>query len=116
MVGDVELGQRRDFQTFFRAAMTAVPEAVKAIGLLATFGDKTGIDPQGLLMCRRDDAEDRRLVEGDKVKVSGVPPCKSPFVLRTVAAEIAKCSVAWEHQQKSQQMCQKLLLRLLGLA
>jgi hypothetical protein len=61
--GDVEPSQSRDFQTFFRAAMTAVPEVVKAIGLLATFGDKTGIDYQSLLMFRRDYPGDRRLVE-----------------------------------------------------
>lgn len=116
MVRDVEPGQHRDFQTFFRAAMTAVPEAVKALGLFATFGDKTGIDHQGLLMCRRDDAKDRRRVEGDKVKVSGVPPCKGPLVLRTVAAQIPKRRMAWEHKQQSQQVRQKLLLRLLGFA
>ena len=31
-------------EPFFRAAMAAVPEAIEAIGLLATFGDKAGID------------------------------------------------------------------------
>src|SRR6266702_5479807 len=73
VVGDVEPSQRRDFQPFFRAAMTAVPEAVKAIGLLPTFGYETGIDHQGLFMLRRNHRSDRRLVERDKVKVSGVP-------------------------------------------
>ena len=81
--------------------MTPVPEAVKAIGLLPTFSDKTGIEDQGLFMVRRDHLDNRRLVEGDKVKVSGVPPCKGPFVVRTVAAQIPKRRVAWEHQQKS---------------
>src|SRR5262245_57576810 len=81
VVGDVEPSQRRDCQTFVRAAMTAVPAAVKAIGLLATFGYKTGLDSQGLRMFRRDHPGDRRLVEGDKVKVSGVPTCTGPLVI-----------------------------------
>ena len=63
MVGDVEPSQSRDFQTFFRAAMTAIPKAVQAIGLLPTFGYKTGIEHQSLLMGRRDHLDDRRLVE-----------------------------------------------------
>jgi hypothetical protein len=83
--GKVEPSQRRDFQTFFRAAMPAVPEAVKARGLLPTFGNDTGINHQSLFMVRRDHLDDGRLIERDKVKVSGVPTCKSPLVLRTVA-------------------------------
>ena len=43
VIGDVEPGQGRDFQSFFCTAVAAVPEAIKAIGVLATFGHKTGI-------------------------------------------------------------------------
>jgi hypothetical protein len=96
--------------------MTTDPEAVQARGLLATFGDKTGIDHQGLLMGRRDHADDRRLVERDKGKVSRVPTGKGPLVIRTVTAQIPTRGMAWEHKQQSQQMRQKLLLRFLGLA
>jgi hypothetical protein len=74
--------------------MPAVPEAVQARGLLATLRNKTGIDHQGLLMGRRDYSDDRRLVEGDQVKVSGVPTCKGPLVIRTVAAQIAQGGMA----------------------
>ncbi len=81
MVGEVEPSQRRDFQPFCRAAMPTVPAAVEAIGLLPTFGDNTGIDDQGLCMCRGDHVEDRRLVEGDKVNVSGVPTGKGGSTL-----------------------------------
>src|SRR5262245_35799499 len=90
VVGDVEPGQSRDFQAFFWAAMTTVPEAVKAIGLLPALGDKTGINDQGLGMCSRDHLDDRRLVEGDKVKVSGVPTCQGLFVIRTVAGWVRR--------------------------
>ena len=116
MVGEGEPSQRRDFQPLCRAAMPPVPDAVEARGLLPTFGDNTGIDDQGLCMCRGDHVEDRRLVEGDKVNVSGVPTGKGSFVIRTVAAEISKRRMAWEQQQQSPQMGQKLLLRLRGLA
>src|SRR5205085_4341295 len=84
VVGDVEPSQRREFQTFFRAAMTAVPEAVEAIGLLTTFGYKTGIDHQCLFMFRRDHLDDRRLVEEDKVKVPSVPTGKGSLVIRGI--------------------------------
>jgi hypothetical protein len=116
VVGDVEPSQSRDCQAFFWAAMPPVPAAVQARGRLPTFGDNTGIDDQGLVRFWRDYVEDRRLVEGDKVKVSGVPTCQGPVVLRTVAAQMPTRGVAWEHKQQSQQMRHKLLLRLLGLA
>src|SRR6266487_1796239 len=47
VVGDVEPSQRREFETLFAAAMAAIPEAVEAIGLLATFGHETGIKLPG---------------------------------------------------------------------
>ena len=53
--------------------MTAVPESVEAIGLLATFGDKTGMDHQRLFLFRGNYSGDCRLIERDKVKLSGVP-------------------------------------------
>jgi len=40
---DIEPGQGRDVEAFCHATMAAVPEAIEAIGLLATFGDETGI-------------------------------------------------------------------------
>jgi hypothetical protein len=67
-------------------------------------------------MFRRDDVDDRRLVEGDKVKIAGVPTGKGPCMLHTVAAEMPKRRVAWEPKQQSHQMCQKRLLRFLGVA
>jgi hypothetical protein len=41
---EIEPGQGRDFELFFRAAMAAVPKAIKAISVLATFGHKAGVD------------------------------------------------------------------------
>jgi hypothetical protein len=73
--------------------MAAVPEAVEAIGLLPTFGYETGVNDQGLFMLRRNHLSDRRLVERDKVKVSGVPPGKGSLVIRAVAAQIPKCGM-----------------------
>jgi hypothetical protein len=73
MGGSVKPSQSRDFPTFFCAAMTAVPEAVQAIGLPPTFGNETGINHQRLFMVRRDHLDDGRLIERDKVNVSGVP-------------------------------------------
>ena len=96
--------------------MTAVSEVVKPIGLFLTFGDKPGINYQSLFMFRRDHVDDRRPVEGDKVKISGVPTGKSSLVIRTVTAEIPKRDMAWQHQEQSQEMHNKLLLRFLGLA
>ena len=73
VVGDVEPRHSRDFQPFFTAPLAAVPEALKAIGVGATFGDEGGVDDQGLLMVGRDDLGNGRLVEGDKVKGPVVP-------------------------------------------
>ena len=113
--GDVEPSQERDFQTFFTAPLAAVPKALKTIGVGAAFGDKAGVDNEGLLMIGRDDLGNRRLVERDKVKVSVVPPREGTLVIRTVAAEIAKRGMAGKHQQKSQQMGDEFALRFLGL-
>ena len=78
MIGEVEPGQGRDFQSFFCTAVAAVPKAIKAIGVLATFGHKTGVHDQGLSMPRRDGFGDGGLVvERDPVNVSGVPPERS---------------------------------------
>src|SRR5437660_11486684 len=88
VVGYDEPRQHRDCQPFFRAAMTAVPEAVQAIGLLPTFGDKTGIDHEGLCRLRRNHRSDRHLVERDKVKVSGVPTGTGSLVILAVAAQV----------------------------
>src|SRR6266567_325077 len=60
---EIEPSSRRDFEPFFRATMAPVPEAIEAIGVLATFGHETGIDDQGLIMLRRDDLGDGGLVE-----------------------------------------------------
>ena len=94
--GDVEPSQKRDFQTFFTAPVAAVPKALKTIGVGATFGDKAGVDNEGLLMLGRNHLGNRCFVECDKVKRSVVPPRKEPapdsvrgtFVIGTVAAEI----------------------------
>ena len=96
VVGNVDPGQKRDFQTFFTAPVAAVPEAFKAIGRGTTFGDKAGVDNEGLLMLGRNHLGNRRFIECDKVKRSVVPPRKEPapdsvrgtFVIGTVAAEI----------------------------
>jgi hypothetical protein len=54
VVGDIEPGQSRDFESFFCPTMAPVPKTIEAIGVLATFGHKTGIYDQGLLMLRAD--------------------------------------------------------------
>ena len=115
VVGDVEPSYSGDFQTFFTAPLAAVPEAFKAIGVGAAFGDKAGIDNESLLMVGRNHLGNRCFVECDKVKVSVVPPRKAAFVIRTVAAEITKRGMAGKHQQKSQQVDDEFALWLLGL-
>jgi hypothetical protein len=72
--GDIEPGQGRDFKSFFRTAVATVPEAIEAIGVLATFGHETGIHDQGLIMLGGDDFGDGGLVERGPVKASTVPP------------------------------------------
>ena len=74
--GDVEPSQKRDFQTFFTAPVAAVPKALKTIGAGAAFGDKAGVDNEGLLMLGRDDLGNRCFIERDKVKRAVVPPRK----------------------------------------
>ena len=74
VTGDIEPAQGRDFKSFFRTAVATVPEAIETIGVLATFGHKTGVHDQGLSMLRRDGFGDGGLGERDPVKVSGVPP------------------------------------------
>ena len=108
-------GYSRDFQTFFTAPLAAVPEAFKAIGVGAAFGDKAGIDNEGLLMVGRHHLGNRCFVECDKVKRASIPPRKRTFVIGTVAAEITKRGVAGKHQHKPQQMGNELSLRFLGL-
>ena len=49
---EIEPSQGRDVEPSFRTAMAAVPEAIEAIGVLATFGHQAGIDDQALLMFR----------------------------------------------------------------
>ena len=115
VVGDVEPSDSGDFQAFFTAPLTAVPEAFEAIGVGAAFGDEAGVDNEGLLMVGRDDLGNRRLVEGDKVEASIVPSRKGTLVIGTVTAEITKGGMAGKHQHKSQQMGDELSLRFLGL-
>ena len=95
--------------------MAPVPEAIKARGVLATFGDDTGIDDQRLLMLRRDDVGDGGFVECDPVEGRIVPPCTGPLVLRAVATPIAKSGVSRAHEPEPQQMRNTLPLRLLAL-
>jgi hypothetical protein len=66
-------------------------------------------------MLRGDDVGDRAFVERDLVKGAAVPPRKGLFVIGTVTAQIAKGGVSREHEQQSQQMGDKLVLRFLGL-
>ena len=131
VVGEVEPRHSRDFQPFFTASLTAVPEALKAIGVGAAFGDEGGVDAQGLLMVGRDDPVSStgqalgngRLVEGDEVKGPVVPARKQPapdlirgaLVIRTVAAEMTKRGMAGEHQDKPQQVGDEGALWFLGL-
>src|SRR5262245_10341889 len=115
VLGDVEPGQGRDFQPFFRTAVATVPKAIEAIGVLATFGDKTGIHDQGLIMLRGDDFGDGAFVERDPVQVAAVPPCKGPLVIGAVVTHITKSGVSREHEHKPQQMGDKLVLRFLGV-
>jgi hypothetical protein len=102
VAGEIEPGQRRDFEAFFRAAMAPVPEAIQAIGLLSTFGDKASIDDQGLLMFKRDHLGDGSLIERHPVKGGVIPPGKGPLVIRTVATHIAEGGVSRKHKQESQ--------------
>src|SRR5918912_2251688 len=95
--------------------MATVPEAIEAIGVLATFGHETGIDDQGLLILSRDDLGDGSLVESDPLQVGVVPACKGPLVIRAVATHIAKGGVSREQEQEPQQMGNKLTLRFLAL-
>ena len=74
MIGDVEPGQGREFPSFFCPAVAAVPQAIKARGVLATCGHKTGVQDQGLSMLRRDGFGDGGLGQRDPGKGSGVPP------------------------------------------
>src|SRR5262245_1676179 len=115
VTGDIEPGQSRDFQAFFRTAVAPVPEAIEAIGVPATFGHETGIHDQGLIMLGGNDFGDGGLVERGPVKSSTVPPCKGPLVIGTVATHITKGGVSREHEYKSQQMRDKLVLWFLGL-
>src|SRR4051812_47278130 len=114
-ISDIEPGQGRECKPFFRTAVAAVPEAIKARGVLTTFGHKTGIHDQSLIMLRRDDLSDGGLIERDPSKVSAVPPCKGPCVRGTVATHIAQGGVSREHEHTPQQMGDKLVLRFLGL-
>src|SRR5262245_2382644 len=115
VTGDIEPGQSRDFTSFFCTAMAPVPEAIEAVGVLATFGHEPGIQDQGLLMLGGDDCGDGGRVERDPVKASTVPPCKGLLVIGTVATQITKSGVSREHEHKPQQMRDKLVLWFLGL-
>jgi hypothetical protein len=114
--GEIEPGPGRAFQAFCAAARAAVPAAIQAVGLLATFGDETGVDHSRLFMCRGKPLGNRRFVERDNSTVSGVPTRKGSFVRRAVAAQMTKRGLAWEHQEPSQEMRHPLVLRRLGWA
>jgi hypothetical protein len=58
---------------YLSVRLAAVPEAIEAIGLLATFGHETGVHHQGLFMRRGNHRGDGGLIEGDTVNVPGLP-------------------------------------------
>ncbi len=115
VVGDVEPSQSREFKPFFGPTMAAVPKATQALGMRATFGHEARVHDHGLLMLSGDDRGDGAFVERDPVKGAAVPPGECLFVIGAVATQIAKGGVAREHEQKSQQRGDKLVLRFLGL-
>jgi hypothetical protein len=114
--GAGEPGQSRAFQALVWAAMTTVPAAVKAQGLLPTFGDHPGINAQGLGRFSREPWADRRPVEGDHVTRSGLPPCPGRGVRPPVAAQMPNGGVAGEQPQQSPPRRPTRVGRLLGLA
>ena len=94
--------------------MAAVPETIESIGVLAAFRHKAGINEQGLLMLRRHDLGDGALVERHPVKLGGISARKSPLVIKTIAAHIAKGGMSRKHEHEPQQMGDKFALRFLG--
>jgi hypothetical protein len=91
---EIEPGQGRDVEAFFRAAMVAVPACSYSRG------DRLG---------------EGSLTERHPVKGGVIPLCKGPLVIRAVATHIAKGEVSRKHEQESQHMGNKLVLRFLGL-
>jgi hypothetical protein len=80
----------------FRAAVSAVPEARKALGLLATVGDQTGIEHERLFRVWRDHLGDGSLVQCNKVNKRGNVSGKGVFMVGTVAAHVAERDMPWQ--------------------
>src|SRR5262245_9776587 len=59
VISDIEPSQGREFKPFFRTAVAAVPEAIEAIGVLTTFGHKTGCCPSIACMNTTSDQRER---------------------------------------------------------
>jgi hypothetical protein len=112
-VSHIKPSQRGDFEALVRAALAAVPEAIEARGLFATFGDETGIHSQSLFMVGRDYGGNGRLVEADKIHLGRIPAGKGLFMVRALAAQVAKGRTSWQQQEESEEMCQKRALRFL---
>jgi len=81
-----------------------VPKFVEAIGLFATFADKTRIEREGLLVMERDRLDDGRTIETDKIRVTSKPPCTGFLVIPTIPTQVAKGHAPWQHQQQTHPM------------
>ena len=60
------------------------------IGVGAAFGDKTGVEHQGLFMVGGDRLAQGRLVECNEVETSFVAVCQGMLVIGTVAPELVE--------------------------
>jgi hypothetical protein len=112
-VGHSKPRPRGAFETLFRTALAAVPEALEARGLLATFGDEPGSHPQCLFMVGRDYGGQGRLGEADKIHLGRIPAGQGLCMVRALAAQVATGRTSWQQQEESEEMCQKRARRFL---
>jgi hypothetical protein len=113
--GDIDPGQRGHLAALFRTTVGAVPEHVETRGLLTTVGHNTGGKGADVLVVGRDDMDDSRVVEADKITVTFTLSGKGFLVIRTITTQMAARHSSWHQQHQTPHVTQKFLLGCLGV-
>jgi hypothetical protein len=113
--GDLDPGQRGNRQALCRTAVGAVPEPSATMGPLPACGDTTRVDGQDVLVAGHDNLDKGSPVEADEITVALTPSSQGCLMVRTLTTQLTKRHAAWQHQQQTPHVTQKLLWRFLCL-
>ena len=110
MLFQIDDTKRGNFQAFFGASMGPIPEIGPAWGMLAGFGNKTGVEGDQPGPTRPDRPIDQGAIQADKVKrltkLTRIGPRRQP----AVATQIAEGDFAPEGEDRRKQRQKKFPL------